>query len=121
VASPNTVTRWAIEVSLGQEPLPPSMERQLYLVGRELISNVHRHAEASEASLSLRLDDSRVVLEVRDNGIGFDRSSIREGAIGIRSIEQRFADLGGSLLIETELGGGTRVVGELSVRDFAAP
>ncbi len=102
-------THWQSRIDLGDSSLPPAFERQLYLVSRELISNVERHAEADEASLTLQLADGEVQLDVVDDGRGFARSAVREDAVGLRSLEQRVSDLGGSALVESAPGRGTRI------------
>ena len=102
-------THWQSRIELGDAPLPPAFERQIYLVSRELISNVERHAEAGEASLSLLVEDGELRLDVVDDGRGFDRGSVREDAVGLRSLEQRVDDVGGSALVESVPGRGTRV------------
>jgi signal transduction histidine kinase len=56
-------------------------------------------------------------MTVRDNGRGFDRGAVPDGAVGLRSIEQRVADLDGSLLIESEPGTGTVITATIPLSD----
>ncbi|MFA7248314.1 MAG: GAF domain-containing protein [Dehalococcoidia bacterium] len=100
---------WEQRIEMGQEQLNPATERAVYLIARELISNVERHAQARRASLVVRRDAGDIHIEVTDDGIGFDRNSIAPDRVGVRSVEQRAADLGGSLLFETAPGRGTSV------------
>ncbi len=102
-------THWQSRIELDSNTLPPGFERQLYLVSRELISNVERHAKALEASLSLVGEEGEIQLDVVDDGCGFDRTQVRDNAVGLRSLEQRVADLGGSALVESSPGSGTRI------------
>lgn len=104
---------WRLEVEFGGRPLGPQLSRQIYLTAREMISNVTRHAAASEAALSLIRDGETLVITIRDNGRGFDRSAVPDGAVGLRSIEQRIADLDGSTLIESAPGEGTMITATL--------
>lgn len=99
--------QWELRDDLSRASLKPGVERQLYLVARELVSNVERHANARHASLTLQQSDDVIELEVRDDGCGFERSEINPDAVGLRSIEQRIAELGGSLLIESARDDGT--------------
>ncbi|MDA1062315.1 MAG: ATP-binding protein [Chloroflexi bacterium] len=92
------------------------LDRDLYLLARELISNVERHAGADRASFSLQVEDSAMVLEVRDFGRGFERAAVRSGSVGLRSVEQRVADLGGSLLIESVPNQGTTVTASIPLQ-----
>ena len=54
-------------------------------------------------------DAIKVQLDVVDDGRGFDRGAVREDAVGLRSLEQRVDDFGGSALVESTPGHGTRV------------
>jgi signal transduction histidine kinase len=78
-----------------------------------MISNVVRHADARSASLSLLNEGETLVIAIRDNGRGFDRSAVPDSAVGLRSIEQRVADLDGSALIESSPGDGTTITATL--------
>lgn len=88
--------------------LPMELEITLFRVVQESLTNVHRHAEALEATIRLRRSGSEVVLEVEDNGIGM-RSDVldrlRQGAeavgVGIAGMRERLAQLGGTLEIHS--------------------
>lgn len=114
-------THWQSRIELGDGALAPMFERQIYLVSRELISNVERHAEAGEATFSLLVEDGEVQLDVVDDGRGFDRGAVREQAVGLRSLEQRVGDLGGSALVESTPGSGTRVAVRVPLPPVAEP
>ena len=100
---------WTQRIEMGRAPLPSSTERAVYLISRELISNVERHAEAAHASLNVTRDAEGIHISVTDDGVGFDRNGIAPDRVGVRSVEQRAADLGGSLIFETAPGRGTAV------------
>jgi two-component system, NarL family, sensor kinase len=110
---------WSLELALDDVTLPRTTARQLYLIVREIVSNVNRHAQAQSASLALRYEAGSIRLEAQDDGMGFDRDAVRRDAVGLRSIEERFADLGGSVLIESRRGSGVRILGEFPVEDVA--
>jgi signal transduction histidine kinase len=99
--------RWTREVALDGTVLEPRRERQIYLIAREAISNVRRHSEARQASVVLRRSGDTLELEVRDDGRGFDRDDVPERSVGLRSMEERVADIGGSMIIESRPGAGT--------------
>jgi signal transduction histidine kinase len=75
-------------------------------VAREALSNVGRHAEAATCRLSLYRDDSLAVLELDDDGAGFDASGVQRGD-GLSNIEQRAEAMRGTFSIESEPGKGT--------------
>ena len=99
--------RWTEQIELGASSLGARRERQLYLIVREAISNVRRHSQADRASLTLRRQGPVLELEVSDDGRGFDRDRVPERSVGIRSMEERVADIGGSMIIESTPGEGT--------------
>jgi len=102
-------TEWSVDLEPGLE-LDPATERQLYLLAKELVSNVQRHAQAQSAQLSLRHDDTgSLQLEVVDDGVGFERGQTGAGSFGLRSIALRADAVGGDLSMETAPGEGTRV------------
>ena len=56
------------------------------------------------------------MLEVRDYGRGFERASVLSGSVGLRSVEERVADLGGSVLIESVPNRGTTVTASIPLQ-----
>ena len=75
---------------------------------REALSNVRRHAAASTCRVSLRLEGDRAILEIDDDGGGFDPATVRRG-LGLENMRQRAASLGGEGLVESVPGEGTLV------------
>lgn len=84
-------------------------QRCIYRVIQEALTNVRRHSEAKEASVSILLQDDQVCAKISDHGKGFDLDAIRRSSYGIQSMTQRVEVLGGELSIASELGGGTQV------------
>lgn len=76
-------------------------------LAREALSNVSRHANARTCRLSLRRAGDAAVLEVDDDGVGFDPSRVRSGGQGLRNIKDRAARLGGTMEIESSRAVGT--------------
>jgi two-component system, NarL family, sensor histidine kinase DevS len=87
--------------------LSPKATELLHLT-REALSNVQRHADASECVLSLQRSGTEAVLNVRDNGRGFDISAVRLGQ-GIANMRDRVKRLGGRVRVVTAPGKGTRL------------
>ena len=86
--------------------LDPSVESAAYFVVSEALTNVMKHAHASQVELTVEREASILVLEVRDNGIG--GASIDAGG-GLRGLADRVAALGGRLRVESPSGNGTLV------------
>jgi signal transduction histidine kinase len=87
-------------------PLPAAVEVALYRIAQEALTNVVRHAQASTCVVTLRVADE-ACLEITDNGRGLP-ADLRWG-VGMSSMRERAAELGGVCQIEPAAGGGTRV------------
>ncbi len=111
------VPAWEYDIDFDDVSVEATTARQLYLIIREAVSNVHRHASATKASMTLSREGDELRMEIRDDGVGFDRQAVPEGTVGLRSLEERVADLGGSLMIETAPGAGTRLVATFPVEE----
>ena len=98
----------AVEANLGEEPAL-SLERKhaLYRIAQEACHNIVKHARASAVALRLTEQENGILLEVRDNGRGFDPTSSFPGHLGLRSMQERIAKAGGTLAIESDPGQGT--------------
>lgn len=93
----------------GERPLPLDVERTLFRIAQEALSNVARHSQARSAEVSLVHDADAVTLAISDDGRGFDTGSPRSG-LGLRSMSERAEALGGTLSIESALGQGTCIL-----------
>ncbi|TFW13432.1 sensor histidine kinase, partial [Duganella callida] len=78
----------------------------LYRVLQESLSNIVRHAQASEVSVGIRCQDRSLKLTVRDNGVGLPQPAARRGS-GLRGIAQRVDEAGGRLDVASAPGLGT--------------
>jgi signal transduction histidine kinase len=97
-----------VEAQLGEEPAL-SLERKhaLYRIAQEALHNIVKHAHASTVILRLDRQDDELFLEVRDDGRGFDPAEPFPGHLGLRSIQERAARLGGTCSIESAPTQGT--------------
>jgi signal transduction histidine kinase len=107
------------EETLGGERLPATLETALFRVAQEALTNVHKHSQTDRVRVLLGRRDSGVVsLEVRDWGRGFEPAKMRQRGgpgerVGLASMRERIALMGGSLEIRSEVGSGTSVVAEV--------
>lgn len=88
--------------------LPSAMETALFRVAQEATTNVGRHAGAARARITLTRTGSDVLLDVVDDGAGFDPSAAPAG-YGLASMRERMAAVGGTLTVESAPGAGTSV------------
>ena len=103
-----------LEVILESEPedpeLPHNVERELYYVIREGLTNVTRHSHASKVEIHVKQSGESFAGFLSDNGVGFDRTSGRDGyGVGLTAMEDRIKKLGGELTIESAPGLGTKI------------
>lgn len=96
--------------------LSPEIEGQLLRILREAVTNVVKHAKASDLAVDLRLEGDSVRLSIQDNGLGFvpERSATGE-TFGLTSMQERAHDLGGVLSIDSKPGKGARIVASIPV------
>jgi signal transduction histidine kinase/ligand-binding sensor domain-containing protein len=111
--------RAGIEARLITDEVPPLSEGVtdgLYHIAQEALNNALKHAEAEAVTVTIRSDGETVALEVVDDGHGFDPEAVRDGGgMGLVSMRERAANLGGDLVIDTAPGEGTRVRVSVSV------
>jgi signal transduction histidine kinase len=95
----------------GRRRLPPDVERELFRILQEAVTNAVRHAGASSLSVGLDIGKSGVSLVVSDDGKGFDPTAraIRSRRLGLTSMRERAQALGGKLSIVSAPGEGTTV------------
>lgn len=91
-------------------PLPPDVEQGLYRIAQEALNNVLKHAQAHEVAVELSRQNGQVVLEITDDGHGFDTIMARQnGGLGLHTMTERASQIGGQLSILTAPGAGTRI------------
>jgi signal transduction histidine kinase len=88
-------------------PLPAAVEVAAYRIAQEALANVVRHAQAHICQVRFRLADG-LCLDIQDDGIGLP--AVRQAGVGLRSMRERAEELGGTCVVETVSGSGTRVL-----------
>jgi signal transduction histidine kinase len=97
---------------MGPEPrlaLSQRVETQLFAIGREALANVVKHAGASAAHVRVEAQQGQVIVEVRDDGCGFDPAAGHPGHFGLESMRTRATEIGGQFNIVSGPGFGTLV------------
>lgn len=97
-----------IPTNVPEVPVPQAVAAELVPCVREALSNVLRHAQATEVWVRLRWDHATLVLEIEDNGRGFAEPEIRPGH-GLANLRARAQAFGGRCEIDSAPGGGCRV------------
>ena len=96
--------------------LPSETEITLFRIAQELLTNITKHAKATEVSIRLDSMDGKVQFVISDNGVGFDPTAlnqIAESRWGLLNVRERTDAIDGILTIVSRPGQGTRVVIEV--------
>jgi signal transduction histidine kinase len=88
-------------------PLRRSAETQLFGIAREALANISRHADARTARIRVETTANRVVMEIADDGCGFEPDASRAGHFGLDSMRSRASEIGAELDIESAPQKGT--------------
>jgi signal transduction histidine kinase len=97
--------------------LPEPVALALYRVAQEALSNVARHAAAKRVQIDLRQEPDRLILQIQDDGCGFDEQTVQPG-LGLRSMRERLANLGGDFRLKSAPGQGTTICASINERTY---
>jgi len=102
----------------GERRLPANIEEGLFRIAQEALNNIVKHAHTDRAVITLDLEDgNRVLMDIVDYGAGFDPTQVQSspGHLGLTSMAERIQALGGTLIVDSKPGKGTRIRVELVV------
>lgn len=107
------VPEWELHTTGDARQIPAAVLHELHPCAQEAISNAFQHARATHVSIALDFDADKLRVSVTDDGVGFD-PSLRPSPhaarhFGIQGMQERIARLGGSILLDSRPGEGTRV------------
>jgi PAS domain S-box-containing protein len=115
-------TRAGLETVLntdGISRLPSTIEPDLYRIAMEALNNLVRYARAKKVTVDLQIRNNWVILDIHDNGVGFELEYVRSsGGLGIHNMTQRAHRLGGHLDIASSPGAGTRITAEIPLPGY---
>ena len=117
-------TRHKLEVytEFGEEPhLSFEVKEALYRIAQESLNNTVKHAQARRVDIQLAEEGEAVMLIIRDDGLGFDPQIEYSGHMGLNSMRERAAQIGGVLEIESAAGQGTVVRVCFPARECSEP
>jgi two-component system sensor histidine kinase UhpB len=97
------------------EPLPPQLNSTLFRITQEAVNNIIRHSQAHNVNIYLTRDGEEILLEVKDDGQGFDLGSVKEAALqsqhlGILGMQERAELVGGKSELFSTPGDGTQIL-----------
>jgi signal transduction histidine kinase/HAMP domain-containing protein len=98
--------------------LPADIEECLYRITQEALNNALKHAHASHVAVTLGRDQLNIVLEISDDGVGFEPEAVQgKGGLGLSGMQERVDLLGGRLSIYSRPGEGVKVRVEVEVEE----
>jgi signal transduction histidine kinase len=112
------VERWAASQGTPAElvvvgtPAAGEGDDAVLRVAQESLANIARHARASSVTVTLSWLPGSLLLDVADDGIGFERHAVTPGR-GLAGMRERLAEIGGRLIVESEPGRGTTIAAEV--------
>jgi PAS domain S-box-containing protein len=86
--------------------LSEEIEEELFWIATEALNNALKHSQAEQVYIDIRNQDSKIVLEVIDNGVGFDPAHVKAGGMGLNTMMTRAAKIGGILAVVSAPGEG---------------
>ena len=97
-----------IPAELSRLQLPLGFRRRFFLIFKEAINNIIKHAHPTKVQLTIKREKDSLIMTIIDNGIGFDPCTASEGN-GLRNMQSRAVALGGNLSITSAVSGGTSI------------
>jgi PAS domain S-box-containing protein len=99
----------SLRIEIDDSCLPKNYQTALFRISQEALTNVARHAEASEVAVSLTYYDGSIKLIISDNGCGFTPHTTKGGSFGVIGMRERISNLGGQFRIASSDGHGTTI------------
>jgi signal transduction histidine kinase len=97
--------------------VPANVRHNVFLVVKEALQNIVKHAQATEVWLRVNTGPSGLSISVEDNGRGFDRAPEDAWADGLRNMRQRLAEVGGECTITSRVNMGTAITMRLPLKN----
>ncbi|MCK4354394.1 MAG: PAS domain S-box protein [Dehalococcoidia bacterium] len=96
-------------------PLPPETQLVLFRIVQEALNNIHRHSEASQASITIEYQEAQVRVTISDNGKGVELPNqlsefASRGKLGLIGMAERARLIGGELEVSSQIGKGTKII-----------
>jgi signal transduction histidine kinase len=112
--------RLDVPANVAARPIAPDARHSIFLVAKEALNNVAKHAGATSVNLRVAVEPHRFVVEITDDGCGPTgaKTAAQRGRNGLRNMRRRMEDAGGSFSIEPALPKGTRVKLAAPLPDF---
>ncbi len=91
----------------GLDRCDPAVEINLYRITQEALHNIIKYAKATQVHIHIKKDNTHIYMTIQDNGVGFEREKVQNAGLGLKHMEERVDQLGGTCTIMSKLGQGT--------------
>jgi signal transduction histidine kinase len=98
-----------LHISDPQASISNEKAAQVYFIAKEALNNIERHADARRVKVTLARSNGQVVLQVADDGRGFNESQVAEERFGLQGMYERAEMISAQLSVESQVGQGTIV------------
>lgn len=95
--------------------LPQQIEVSIFRLVQEAVQNAHKHAKPTFVQVKIEVKATKVILIVKDNGVGFDKTEKKENSFGLMGMKERVHVLEGKIDIVSKLNGGTMIMIEVPI------
>ena len=102
---------YAIPENIPQTPISSEIHRGLFLVVKETVNNIAKHANATKINFKIAIAENDLILTIKDNGIGFETQN--PNGNGLKNMQSRIEEIGGKIAVISKLDAGTEVKIEL--------
>ena len=96
--------------SIPDRNVKPEVRHNLFLVVKEALNNIVRHANTDEVGLRVTVSESQLAISIRDNGRGFERPPDNASCDGLNNMRHRMEDIGGQFQLDSRSGAGTHII-----------
>ncbi len=100
---------FAIQTNIADVQLPPDTELGIFRIVQEALTNIGKYAAATEVSVELKQTDTEVLLDIKDNGGGFDTATLQPGQHGLAGMRFRVESLSGKMTLHSGPGSGVHI------------
>jgi len=102
-----------LEHAVQSERLEPVLEGVVFRIVQEAVTNVERHSQSKAVTVRLQQQGGRLLVEIKDEGVGFNPDHVPADRFGLRGIHERARLFNGQAAIESSPGRGTKITVEL--------
>ena len=114
--SQNSVLQFEADERLKEVIMPSEKRKNFYLLYKEAVNNVFKHAQCKTLTIKIQLQDGFIQMQITDDGCGFDSKPIQSGN-GMRTMRHRADELNGTLNIDSEIGKGAILTVRFPVKE----